>query len=217
MSKAREIAQERFAKGEITAEEFDAVISRLDNNASAAPSQGISQPERPSLTDSPSATIQPAVNHIVGSEAFEYVGFWPRVGAALIDTLLILLLTWPLLTLIYGMSYWTSDSLVQGPMDFYLSFVLPAILVILFWIKTQATPGKKVVSAKIVDARTGNAASTGQLVGRYFAYYLSMLPLGLGLIWVAFDDRKQGWHDKIAGTIVIRPKNRTPKAVEFGG
>ena len=58
----------------------------------------------------------------------------------------------------------------------------------------------------IVDARTGKAPSKGQLIGRYFAYYLSLLPLGLGFLWIAWDQRKQGWHDKIAGTVVIRPE-----------
>lgn len=73
------------------------------------------------------------------------------------------------------------------------------------------------VSAKIVDAKTGNAASTGQLIGRYLAYYLSLVPFCLGFIWVAFDKRKQGWHDKLAGTVVVRKKNRNPKPVTFSG
>jgi uncharacterized RDD family membrane protein YckC len=61
-------------------------------------------------------------------------------------------------------------------------------------------------SARIVDAATGERPSNGQLVGRYFAYFVSTIPMGLGLIWVAFDKRKQGWHDKLAGTVVIRLK-----------
>ncbi len=115
----------------------------------------------------------------------------------------------------YGESYWASESLIQGPMDFLLTWVLPAVAVIVFWVLKQATPGKMAVSAKIVDVKTGNAASTGQLIGRYLAYYLSLLPLGLGFIWVAFDDRKQGWHDKLAGTVVVRKKNREPRTVTF--
>lgn len=147
----------------------------------------------------------------------EYVGFWPRVGASLIDTILIGVVIWPVLTAFYGDTYWTSESLVQGPMDFLLSWVFPAVAVILFWAIKQATPGKMAVSAKIVDAKTGNAASTGQLIGRYLAYYVSMLPLGLGFIWVAFDARKQGWHDKLAGTVVVRKKSRGPEPVSFSG
>lgn len=151
------------------------------------------------------------------TDELEYVGFWPRVGASLIDTVLVGAIVWPLLTAYYGESYWTSESFIQGPMDFLLSWVFPAVAVILFWVAKQATPGKMAVSAKIVDAKTGNAASVGQLIGRYFAYFLSMIPLCLGLIWVAFDGRKQGWHDKLAGTVVVRKKNRTPTPVSFSG
>jgi len=147
----------------------------------------------------------------------EYVGFWPRVGASLIDSILIGVIIWPVLTVFYGESYWAGDKFVQGPMDILLSWIFPAVAVVLFWAIKQATPGKMAVSAKIVDARTGSAASTGQLIGRYLAYYISMLPLGLGFIWVAFDARKQGWHDKLAGTVVVRKKNRGPKPVSFSG
>ncbi len=145
----------------------------------------------------------------------EYVGFWPRVGASLIDTLLLGIIIWPVLTAFYGESYWQSEAMVEGPMDFLLSWLFPAVAVITFWAIKQATPGKMAVSAKLVDARTGHAASTGQLIGRYLGYYVSLLPIGLGFIWVAFDDRKQGWHDKLAGTVVIRKKNKAPQKVEF--
>ena len=151
------------------------------------------------------------------NDELEYVGFWPRVGASLVDTILLGIIIYPVLTAFYGESYWTSEEFVKGPLDFLLSWVFPAIAVIMFWVAKQATPGKMAVAAKIVDAKTGNAASTGQLIGRYLAYYLSMIPLFLGFIWVAFDERKQGWHDKLAGTVVVRQKNRQPKPVSFDG
>jgi uncharacterized RDD family membrane protein YckC len=62
------------------------------------------------------------------------------------------------------------------------------------------------VSARVVDAVTGKAPTIGQCIGRYLGYIVSTVPLGLGLIWVAFDARKQGWHDKLAGTVVIRTR-----------
>ena len=147
----------------------------------------------------------------------EYVGFWPRVGATLIDTILIGVIIWPLLTAFYGDTYWSSEKFVQGPMDFILSWVFPAVAVILFWVSKQATPGKMAISARIVDAKTGRGLSTGQCIGRYFSYFLAGIPLCLGIIWVAFDGRKQGWHDKLAGTVVVRHKNRQPKPVSFDG
>jgi uncharacterized RDD family membrane protein YckC len=138
---------------------------------------------------------------------FEYAGFWVRVGASLIDTVLMLMIIGPLLIAIYGWDYLTSSTGVfAGPMDFLISWVFPAIAVILFWIYRQATPGKMAFSARIVDAETGGRPSNKQLIGRYFAYFVSTIPFGLGLIWVAFDKRKQGWHDKLAGTFVIRTK-----------
>jgi len=146
-----------------------------------------------------------------------YAGFWVRVGAAIIDTLLIVMLTIPLLVAIYGWAYFDADKtgFIVGPADFILSWVVPAIAVIVFWTYKQATPGKTVLSLRIVDATTGNPPSTGQCVGRYLAYYVSIIPLGLGLIWVAFDKRKQGWHDKLAGTVVIRSRQRGPSPVTF--
>ena len=74
----------------------------------------------------------------------------------------------------------------------------------LFWIYKSATPGKMITKLVIVDAKTGGKPTTGQFLLRYLGYYVSTVPLGLGLIWVAFDQRKQGWHDKIAGTLVVR-------------
>jgi len=81
---------------------------------------------------------------------------------------------------------------------------LLAIGVILFWKFKSATLGKMTIGAKIVDAKTLQPLSNGQLVGRYFAYFPSILILGLGILWVRWDLRKQGLHDKLAGTVVSR-------------
>ncbi|WP_456402354.1 RDD family protein [Hydrogenimonas sp.] len=140
------------------------------------------------------------------SGELEYVGFWPRLGASLIDTILLGIITWPLLAMFYGESYWSSEKYIEGPLDFLLSWVFPAVAIVLFWIARQATPGKMAISAKIVDAKSGSVPSKGQLIGRYLAYYLSGIPFYLGFIWIAFDRRKQGWHDKLAGTVVVREK-----------
>ncbi|MES2671252.1 MAG: RDD family protein [Pseudomonadota bacterium] len=147
----------------------------------------------------------------------EYVGFWSRVGAAIVDALLVVVITFPPLVSIYGWEYFTSEKpgFIAGPTDFLISWVLPFVVTVLFWVWRQATPGKMVVSARIVDAKTGGTISVGQAMGRYVAYFISMLPLGLGIFWVAFDPRKQGWHDKIAGTIVVRHKHASGQPVRF--
>lgn len=150
-----------------------------------------------------------------GFPDLEYVGFWARVGATLIDTVLLIVVTVPLLVAFYGWAYFESERLVLGPADFVISWVLPAVAVVLFWLSRQATPGKMAIGARVVDAATGKPMTPGQSVGRYVAYFASAIPLGLGLLWVAFDSRKQGWHDKLAGTVVVRPKRRGTQAVGF--
>lgn len=145
---------------------------------------------------------------MTNNNELKYAGFWVRAWATIIDIFLILIITLPILFLIYGVdNYLDSDKWIEGPMDFFISYVLPAFAEILFWMYYQATPGKMAIHAKIVDAKTGEKPTTGQFVGRYFAYIPSGLVLGIGIFWIAFDKRKQGWHDKLAGTVVVYKKN----------
>jgi uncharacterized RDD family membrane protein YckC len=151
------------------------------------------------------------------STGLEYAGFWIRTGAALIDAVLIIAITYPVLYAIYGSAYFAEDkpSFIAGPADFIISWVLPAVASIAFWLSKQATPGKMALSIRIVDAKTGGTLSVGQSIGRYLAYFVSMIPLGLGFIWVGIDARKQGWHDKLSGAVVVRPSRSTGKPVTF--
>ncbi|MFN3712507.1 MAG: RDD family protein [Alcanivoracaceae bacterium] len=148
----------------------------------------------------------PQTNVIADPDSIQlaYAGFWIRTGASLIDTILILMVTSPLLYMFYGSSFLLSEDFIQGPADVVISYVFPAVASVLFWIYKSATPGKMLMGIRIVDAKTGGKCSPGQLVGRYLGYYPSMLVLMLGFIWVAFDKRKQGWHDKLAGTLVVK-------------
>jgi len=147
----------------------------------------------------------------------EYVGFWARVGATLLDSILLLAITMPPLIAIYGWEYLDPDrtGFFAGPADFVITWVFPAVAVILFWIRKQATPGKMAISARVVDAASGETMTVGQAIGRYFAYVISALPLCLGYIWIAFDPRKQAWHDKLAGTVVVRPMRDDKEPVHF--
>jgi uncharacterized RDD family membrane protein YckC len=72
------------------------------------------------------------------------------------------------------------------------------------------------IGARIVDAKTGGKPSFKQEAIRYLGYFVSTFPLCLGLIWVGIDKRKQGWHDKLAGTVVVRRKHGGAEPVRFG-
>jgi len=138
---------------------------------------------------------------------YDYVGFWTRVGASIIDTILLLAITSPILYAIYGERYFSSEAMLQGTSDFIFSYVFPIVATILFWIYKSATPGKMALSVKVIDTKTGQAPTPVQAIVRYLGYYVSLLPLGLGFFWIAFDEKKQGWHDKMAGTMVITQRD----------
>jgi uncharacterized RDD family membrane protein YckC len=71
-----------------------------------------------------------------------------------------------------------------------------------FWSLVGFTPGKALLGLKVVR-KDGGRVSFGRALLRFFAYWISMLPLFLGFFWVLWDSNRQGWHDKIAGTQVL--------------
>lgn len=124
------------------------------------------------------------------------VGFFPRLLAAGVDTLLALILIEATL----------GDPAALTPESrFVVDWLLPAAVTLLFWTLWQATPGKMMIRMRIVDAETGANPTFGQYVFRYVGYFVALLPFGLGFLWVFFDARKRGLHDIIAGTMVARP------------
>jgi len=134
----------------------------------------------------------------------KYAGFWIRLGASLIDLVIMIIVLYIPASLIYGEEYWQGNQFVYGFWDAILTDVVPIVATVWFWLHFMGTPGKMVTKLRIVDAASGKKLSLGQAIGRYFAYIPAMLPLGLGIIWVGIDKKKQGWHDKLAGTVVIR-------------
>lgn len=133
----------------------------------------------------------------------EYAGFWIRFLASVLDSILLLMVIVPLLLMLYGPGvFFLSES--PGLAYNVINYALPIIAVIIFWQYRAATPGKIMMGIYIVDEKTLSQPSFGKLVLRYLGYYVSILTLLLGFIWVAFDKRKQGFHDKIAGTLVVR-------------
>lgn len=137
----------------------------------------------------------------------KYVGFWARLGAYFLDYILILTFSAvpSFILCFFGVILNLPGSLsdVLATLAADVLAILAHIIVLVLWFKKQASIGKMAISAKIVDARTGGVPTKGQLIGRFFAYFLSFLPLGFGFLWIAFDSKKQGWHDKLAGTAVI--------------
>ena len=71
-----------------------------------------------------------------------------------------------------------------------------------FWTLVGFTPGKALLGLKVVR-KNGEKISFGRSLLRFFSYWISIIPLGLGFFWVLWDPKRQAWHDKIAGTQVL--------------
>lgn len=136
--------------------------------------------------------------------SYRYVGFWNRFLASIVDQILFLIILAPLIYVLFGQEALINPQYTPG--EIFIQYLLPALVIIMFWMYKSATPGKMLIKAKIVDAETGEKPSTLQFVGRYLGYFVSFIPFCLGFLWVAWDSKKQGWHDKLAGTVVIKPK-----------
>lgn len=145
----------------------------------------------------------------------KYVGFWKRTVAVLVDTFLIILVTLPILIWVYGIEYLNNEHMEKGSLYFIINYIFPTIAVILLWKYYQATPGKMIFKATIVDAKTGGKPTLKQWIIRYLGYFVSLLPFGLGYFWVAFDKKKQSFHDKLAKTLVIQSKVIESEPVEI--
>ncbi|MEL1747592.1 RDD family protein, partial [Acinetobacter baumannii] len=88
--------------------------------------------------------------------------------------------------------------------DLIVNYAFPFLYSILCWLYFAGTPGKRLMRLKVLDEKTGNKLTVMQSIIRYIGYIPSILVFGIGLFWVAFDAKKQGWHDKMAKSVVVR-------------
>ena len=141
----------------------------------------------------------------------DYAHTFRRMYAAVIDIGLLLII-------IYSVRWVTGGNAFSGPQTAPQDiFILLGYLILFTGIRGQ-TPGKMVAGIIVVDDQghvPGVAvAIPREMVGRLIA----TAALGLGLAWISFDPKRQGWHDKIAGTyVVMKPKAQRTKTSSSDG
>ena len=123
--------------------------------------------------------------------ALEYAGFWIRLGAGIID----LLILWS----IAGLLICFTASFVWVT----VSWVISVVYYVGFGAWRGQTPGKMIVGIKVIRSDK-NPLTLWDSALRYCGYLVCILSLFVGFIWVAFDKEKQGFHDKIADTYVVK-------------
>lgn len=165
-----------------------------------------------------SEQIQPSDSSLQG----QYAGFVSRMLAILIDLLLVIVtlvvigltaqLIFSFLNLDDFFARIVSDleerfnlvgfavRLMTGLGSFYFIFFL--YYVTLHTVAGGITIGKALMGLRVVRM-DGVPLKVGRSTRRYFTFILAALPFFLGLFWVIWDDRRQGWHDKLSNTCVI--------------
>ncbi len=122
-----------------------------------------------------------------------------------------------MLSLIVLVRWVTGDNAFTGPRTAPQDiFILLGYMILFTGLRGQ-TPGKMVARIIVVDSEgrvPGIAvAIPREMVGRFIAAVV----VGLGLAWIAFDPKRQGWHDKIAGTYVVnKPRPERPASARRG-
>lgn len=144
-----------------------------------------------------------------------YAGFWRRAGAFLIDAILL----WLVITFaswLLGLQPLSNDRALSKMLEHQILNLVVNWLYFTFMESSekQATLGKIALGIKVVDVE-GYRISFGRANGRYFAKILSGLLLCIGYLMVAFTERRQGLHDKIAGTLVVN-RDSVPEDVQDG-
>jgi len=118
-----------------------------------------------------------------------YGGFWIRFVAYIIDAILVGIVT----------SVLTPMGLAS------LGSLLSIAYFIGMWGYMGQTVGMMPFGLKIVRNDDGGKITWTQAILRYIGFIIAAICLLIGLIWVAFDARKRGWHDMIGGTVVVKP------------
>jgi len=176
--------RQRASKGAEPAVPGPAAPSAVNETAAAAtPAAATTAPTTPTAAVAMKPTI---------TAALPRAGFWVRMAALLLDALLVGIL----IDLLHHL--------------FNLELLVLAVYGAAMWRLRGSTIGGIVFDLQVVR-QDGREIDWATAIVRALACFLSLAAAGLGFIWIAFDDGKQAWHDKIAGTVVVR----VPKGVSL--
>ena len=147
------------------------------------------QPPAPAQGDALAlrAQLEPAPGVVFG-------GFWIRFVAYYVDAALV-----EIMVIFLVFAFFPSIAGVLA-----VSMIVAPAYFIGFWATIGQTVGMMPFRLRVVRNSDGGRLGFGRAVLRLVGFSIATLPLYLGLIWVAFDSRKRGWHDLIAGSVVIR-------------
>jgi uncharacterized RDD family membrane protein YckC len=182
----------------------------------AQPAQRTTDPSAPNVGAAPGIFGQTSPARVLpanistfeaASGPVRYAGFWRRLGAVLIDAIILWLLQ---IAIAFGIGVFAGLSGASTSSLGGLLLIVDSLFGLLYYAiqessAAQATFGKRALGIIVTDTQ-GRRVSFWRALGRYLAKILSTLIIFIGYVMVAFTARKQGLHDLLAGTLVMRGK-----------
>ncbi len=165
------------------------------------------QPQAPVQAQAPPAPRSRA-EYATAARAGQPAGFWPRLGAYVIDALILMIPMWILMTII-GKILWSSLNsmamITTISLVFNLVFMAASIAYfVIGWSRFGTTVGKAILGLYVIDEQTGQPPSVGKAFLRLVGYMVSSIILYIGFLMILFQDDRKGLHDMIAGTRVVK-------------
>jgi uncharacterized RDD family membrane protein YckC len=151
--------------------------------------------------------LQKLKEGVTAQGTMNYAGFWIRVVAYILDTILLDIVLVPLFFAIRMAVGGPVNPLLPNLTASLINMPISLVLVVSYYTffvgKYGATPGKMATKLRIVNA-DGSAVSYGKACGRMFAVIVSFICCYVGVLMVAWDSEKRGLHDRMCSTRVIR-------------
>jgi uncharacterized RDD family membrane protein YckC len=149
--------------------------------------------DQPTGWQAPEAEVGPAAG-------VAFAGPGDRLVAYIVDVIIVSILTALLSVLTLALAV-TAPFLAILPIIAIV--VVPLLYFPYYWSRDGQTPGMKMMGIRVVRDRDGGPITSGQAILRLIGYWISWFVFGLGYLWIFIDKRRRGWHDLIAGTVVV--------------
>jgi len=141
-----------------------------------------------------------------GVPSFRYAGHGARIGASIVDVVLYTLVLAALMAVLFAI---TSGRVDEGPLNLFGimgATIASSLYFPISWVVTGWTPGMRAFGLRVVRERDGGRVGPITALVRLFGYSVDVFGFFLGFAWILIDRRRRGWHDLLAGTVVIQTR-----------
>ena len=138
--------------------------------------------------------------------SFRYAGHGARLAAWVVDIFLMTMVTAALMAVVFAS---TSGRVDEGALNLFGAMgasIASTLYFPFFWVGTGWTPGMRALGLRVVRERDGGRVGLIPALVRLIGYSIDVLGLFVGFAWILIDRRRRGWHDILAGTVVIRER-----------